>query len=180
MVAIAGAAIGAVKVPEYRAIEPSCASETIVLGTDGHASTGRFNVSDVMNAKVFGQMDKAEDKFVQNAASAELKIGGETLIVDFDCPVPSGMTAQKVNDPWCGDRVELLVRPRLDADEVSVFAANCGGAYSAHGFRDGVRNMGWSSASKRVMVIASKLLTGSCILRFLPTKKISDQPAMTE
>ena len=64
MVAIAGAAIGAVKVPEYRAVAPSYAAETIVLGTDGHASTGRFNVSDVMNAAVFGQMDRADDKFV--------------------------------------------------------------------------------------------------------------------
>ena len=45
-------------------------------------------------------------------------------------------------------RVSSKVRPRLDADEVSVFAANCSGPYSAHGFRNGVRNMGWSSASK--------------------------------
>ena len=148
MIVIAGTAVGAVKVPEYRAVEPGCASETIVLGTDGHASTGRFRVSDVMNANVFGRMDKADDKFVRNAASVELKLDGETLIVDFDCPVPSGMTAKKKVDAWNGDRVELLVRPRLDSDEVSVFAANCGGAYSAHGFRAGVRNMGWSSASK--------------------------------
>ena len=148
MIAIAGTAIGAVKVPEYRTIEPSCAAEAMVLGTDGHASTGRFKVSDVMNAKVFGQMDRADDKFVQNAASAELRLDGERLIVDFDCPVPSGMTAKKVDEAWNGDRVELLVRPRLDVDEVSLFAANCGGAYSAHGFRAGVRDMGWSSASK--------------------------------
>ena len=148
MVAIAGAAIGAVKVPEYRTIDPDNASETMILGADGHASTGRFKVSNVMNANVFGQMDKADDKFVQNAASANLKLDDKTLIVDFDCPVPPGMTAQEAKDPWNGDRVELLVRPRLDADEVSVFAANCGGLYSAHGFRNGVRDMGWSSASK--------------------------------
>ena len=84
MIVIAGTAVGAVKVPEYRAVEPGCASETIVLGTDGRASTGRFRVSDVMNANVFGQMDKADDKFVRNAASVELKLDGETLIVDFD------------------------------------------------------------------------------------------------
>ena len=31
MIVIAGTAVGAVKVPEYRAVEPGCASETIVF-----------------------------------------------------------------------------------------------------------------------------------------------------
>ena len=147
-VLVVGSAFGVVRIPEYRTIEPERAGEILFLGAGGRASTGRFRVSDVMNAKVFGQMDKADDRFVNNAASVELEIRGETLIVDFDCPVPAGMAAQTSTSPWSGDQVQLLVRPRLDADEVSVFAANCSGPYSAHGFRNGVRNMGWSSASK--------------------------------
>ena len=152
---VAGSALGAVRVPEYRTVEPGRAGEIMLLKTGERTSTGRFRVSEVMNAKVFGQMDKADDRFVKNAATAELEIRGETLVVDFDCPVPQGMTAQTSREPWNGDRVWLLVRPRLDADEVSVFAAGCGGAYSAHGFRNGVRDMGWSSASKITVTNAS-------------------------
>ena len=137
-----------IRVPEFRRVDPDRAGEAMFLGADGRAVADKFKVSEVMNSKVFGQMDKADDRFVKNAASAVLEIKDGSLVVDIDCPVPKGMTAKKVDEPWNGDRVELLIRPKLDVDEVAVFAANCGGPYAAHGFREGVRNMGWSSSSR--------------------------------
>lgn len=145
-------AVGAaVKVPEFRLDAAAGSGEVMVLGADGKGTTGRFKVSKMMNANVFGQMDEADRKFVDHAATATIAIEGETLKVAFDCPVPKGMVAKKVHEPWNGDRVEFNVHPQLGGRDEACFAANCGGPYAAHGYVNGTRNMGWSSKSKIVV-----------------------------
>lgn len=71
--------------PEYREVPAEEGSEVLVLGPDGKAETGKFHVSATMNAKVFGQMDAAEERFVKAASTATRGASG---------PSPSRISAR--------------------------------------------------------------------------------------
>ena len=138
----------AVRAPEFRKTDGASASEVLVIGAGTAVSTGPFRVADKMDANVFGQMNKPEQKFLDNVSSATLVFDDKSLKVTVECPVPDGLQLETGNNAWCGDRVELLIRPAADDERFSAFSINAGGAYAAHGFKGpGTRDMGWSSAS---------------------------------
>lgn len=78
----------AVPAPFFSDVTESSGTEVLIPDAAGFATTGKFKVGRVMDAKVFGQMNEADAKFVRCAAEVTLAITGETMRVVFDCPVP--------------------------------------------------------------------------------------------
>ena len=129
--------------PEYRKVPASKSAEVLVLGPDGRGETGRFRVSDVMDAKVFGQMNAADSKFVAAASSANVTLADGKVTFDVACPVPPGLKVEKQHDLWNGDYVVVRVRPKLDEPDYICYCVNVTGASGAGRFGGG--KAGWRS-----------------------------------
>ena len=142
----AGDAYSHVAPPEYREVPADEGSEVLVLGPDGRAATGKFHVSETQSAKVFGQMDAADAKFVRAASSATLSVADGRAELVVDCPVPAGMKTKKQMDLWSGDFVVVSVRPD-PADPLRIcYCVNATGARSAGVF--GRPCEGWKTGAK--------------------------------
>lgn len=139
----------AVPSPFFSDVTEASGAEVLVPDASGCASTGKFKVGRVMDAKVFGQMNEADAKFVRCAAEVTLAITGETMRVRFDCPVPEGMTYEAPNSPWWGDRVAFTVRRTADDPAVIWFVAGASGARECGRFPiGGGKDETWKSASR--------------------------------
>ena len=107
------------------------ADDVLVLDENGQGSTGRFRVLD-HEGDALGLMVSAEDKFVAAASTAKVEINSVRMRVTIDCPVPSGMEAEKSKaNAWAGDGVELFIRPSPASTVHYQYSANAAGTFAA-------------------------------------------------
>lgn len=106
----------------------ACAdADVLVPDAGGRVKTGRFRVNSKEEG-ILGNWVVAEDKFVKGAATAEMVVGSEEIVVLFKCPVPPGMKVSRSRSSvWSGDEVEFFVRPDVSRPEYLQYAANAAG-----------------------------------------------------
>ena len=103
----------------------------LLLDGKGCGQTERFQVQE-REVGALGHWVKAEDKFVRNAATAKFRMDEESIVVEFDCPVPEGMKVRKHKlSPFGGDEVEFFIRPDLSRPEYFQYVVNAGGLKKA-------------------------------------------------
>ena len=102
-------------------------ADVLVPDTAGRMKTGRFRVN-AREEGLLGNWVVAEDKFVKNAAVAEMTVGKDEILVEFTCPVPEGMKVKRSNTSvWNGDEVEFFIRPDISRPEYFQYAVNAAG-----------------------------------------------------
>ncbi len=135
-----------VAIPKFKMSEGD--KGVLLLDGNGRAETGLFSVLEHEEG-AFGQMCKAEERFLSAASRAGLQMDGKSVSAVIDCPVPDGMSPLCAKDVWSGDRVEFFVRPSLSGTAFFLFCATVDGRWEAHAFRaPGVRDMQWRSSAK--------------------------------
>ena len=135
--------------PTFR-MRPMDDVDVLLLDKSGRAVTRRFTVLDHEEGAL-GAMKRADEKFIQAAATAAVAMDDKTLKVVVDCPVPSGMTAEKpeMGSAFAGDCVEFFVRPSLESTAYYQYAANAAGKTTAIRYASpDTRVEGWKSSVK--------------------------------
>lgn len=135
-----------VAIPKFKMSEGD--KGVLLLDGNGRADTGAFCVLEHEEG-AFGQMCKADERFLSAASRAGLSVDSNTISAAIDCPVPDGMSPVRSKDVWRGDRVEFFVRPSLSDTAFFLFCVNAAGHWEAHAFRaPGVRDMQWKTSAK--------------------------------
>lgn len=139
----------AVPAPVFSDIAESGGAEVMIPDAAGCATTGKLKVGRVMDARIFGQMNEADAKFIRCAAEVSLTITGTSMRVVFDCPVPNGMTLQAPNSPWWGDGVAFTIRRSERDPAIYWFVAGASGATECGRFIiGGEKDPAWRSGSR--------------------------------
>lgn len=115
---------------------------------EGKVVTGKFKVLD-RDGELAGVKLRAEQKFIDGAASATMEMNENDVRVVFTCPVPKGMTAKATACAWDGDHVELFFRPSLETSEYFQYCLNVDGVFYAAKYSSaGAGISGWKTRAK--------------------------------
>lgn len=130
------------KEPELIADVPSSENGALLVSENKAAGTGKFSVLDRPGAAL-GSFIRPEQKFIDAAASADVKLTPENLIVQVKSPIARGTNLYtKPGASWEGDYVEFFFRPDPDSGEYFQYMANVSGfkfaaKYNSPGSSDG-------------------------------------------
>ena len=101
------------------------------------AATGKFLVLD-RPGKALGSWIRPEQKFLNAAAHAKMKLTESDLIVQIVAPIAEGTQVdRKKTRTWSGDVVEFFLRPSEETREYFQYAANASGWTTALHFSSG-------------------------------------------
>ncbi len=124
-------------------------ADVLIPDANQRVKTGQFRIN-TKEEGLLGNWVVAEDKFVKSAATAEMAISDEDIVVVFNCPVPKGMEALRNDaDVWRGDGVEFFIRPNIARQEYLQYVANAAGLkWAAKKFLNGGEDNSFKSAFK--------------------------------
>ena len=114
--------------------EASGQDKEICLIKENHvASTGTFHVLE-RPGKNFGSFVRPEQKYLDAAASAELRLTHSDLIVRVKAPIAAGTALSRVpNATWTGDLIEFFFCPEPESKSYFQYVAN------VSGFKTGIK-----------------------------------------
>ena len=133
---------------EYRKVEAG-GRDLLVLDADGRGVTGRFRVLDHEEGAL-GLMKRADTRFTDAAATAELSVAGGEIRVVITCPVPDGLqVARNTSSAWAGDGAEFFIRPDESSKAYFQYSANAAGVSVARKCpMPGQAVPGWTTRAK--------------------------------
>lgn len=120
---------------EFRAVEQDVRG-VLLSGGSGRVTTPKFDILEREEGGL-GNWVRAEDKFVEAAATATLEMDSKSIRVVFSCPVPKGMEVKKASDSvWRGDLVEFFIKPNPAKTGYFQYAVNAAGQQAAYHYLD--------------------------------------------